>query len=266
MNVRMCGLGAVLLLLGVAGYGGVKWAEARADATARWPSVPGQIVTSEVSTALVKTGPVRRVSPVAKIRYAYTVRGQRYECDGLRVIPMLHSRPEGTPEELVARYPAGKNVAVYYDPADPRDALLTPVPAEDARSLIRSLTFLGACVGFVGLLLVVIGGAHLRRERHPPRTVPRESDGHRPETPPVAAAPAVRLRPAHRLLRIAATTLGLFFLLAGTLFLVAAATTTTTADAATQIVGVVIFAGVTLFGGFLVYVGVRKPRGKTFAV
>src|SRR5688572_27147357 len=116
MNHRLCGLGVFLLVLGVGGYGGIKVAQARVHKTALWPSVPGRIVTSEVTTGVVKTGPVRQVNPVARIRYSYTVNGQRYEGDGQRVVPMLHTRPEGTPEELVARYPVGRIVTVYFDP------------------------------------------------------------------------------------------------------------------------------------------------------
>ena len=142
MNHRLCGVGGVLLLIGVAGYFGIRVAESRVHATARWPSVTGHIVTSEVSTATVKTGPVRRTSPIAKIRYAYSVNGQDLQSDGLRVVPMLHTTPEGTPEEIVDRYPVGKSVKVFYDPHNPTDALLTPVPAKDARSLIQALAFI----------------------------------------------------------------------------------------------------------------------------
>lgn len=113
MNSRLCGFGVFLLVLGVAGYGGIKLAESRIEKTAHWPKVTGRIVTSEVATAIVKTGPVRRASDVATIRYAYSVGGREFVCDRERVVPMLHYKPDGTPEETVRRYPVGRSVDVY---------------------------------------------------------------------------------------------------------------------------------------------------------
>src|SRR5687767_12206907 len=90
LTTRLCGLGAVLLILSAGGYCGVKVGQARVDAVAQWPSVTGRVVTSEVSTGIVKTGPVRRGTRYATIRYTYSVKGERFESDGQRVVPMLH--------------------------------------------------------------------------------------------------------------------------------------------------------------------------------
>ena len=260
MHARLCGLGVFLLVLGLAAYGGVQLAIARVNDTARWPSVSGRVVASEVSTAVVKTGPVRRFTPVANIRYTYSVEGQRYECEGGRVVPMLHFRPEGTPEELVARYPVGSSVTVFYNPADPADALLTPEPADDARRFIRSLTVLGPFVGFLGLLMVAIGAMHLRA-------------GSRAEAPvhdqachaaPAAPRPS---RAMHWLLRLAATLFGLFLLLLASLLAVTPTSKSSVPISATaEVISLVLFLGAAAFGGLLVRVGMRRPSRGSAAV
>lgn len=281
INHRLVGLGVLLILVGVAGYFGIKLGEARVNATAHWPAVTGHVEISELSTATVKTGPVRRTTPIAKIRYAYSVNGQRLECDGLRVVPMLHTNPEGTPEEIVARYPVGKSVKVFYDPNNPKDALLTPVPAENARSLMRSLAFVAPCVGFVGLLLAIVGGVNLLSKSRETLAASSNIIARNVETPleiawsfrsvapafqpaqPMPPAPQTAplpARPVHWLVRGAATSLGLFLLLFGSLLLTTLARRPLpSATTAVHVTMLVIFGGVAMFGGYLVCVGVRRP-------
>ena len=267
MNHRLCGLGVLFILLGLVGYGVIQWAAGRIDATAKWPSVTGRIVTSEVDRGMSRTGRTWRYGDIANIRYAYTVNGQRYECEQLRMFPMLHSS-DGTPSELVARYPAGTSVTVYYDPANPGDALLTPGVAADARKLKGGpLGFLAPVIGVIGLLMAIIGAGHLWREQRAAQPAAGAADAPQTETPVVqavlASAPAspVRPRTTHWLLRVAATTLGLFFLLVGSLLTVTTAgRPSPAAHPAAEVIALVIFGGVTLFGGGLVYLGMRKPK------
>ena len=143
---RLNGLGILLLVVGVAGFGGLQVGKARIKAVAQWPSVSGQIVKSEVSTATVKTGRVTRTQPIAETRYSYSVEGKTYESEFRRVVPMLHMKPEGTPEEIVSRYPVGETSRCTSVSRDPRDALLVPVAGQDAHSLIRVLSFVAPVV------------------------------------------------------------------------------------------------------------------------
>ena len=260
MHKRLCVFGVVLLVLGAAGYGGARLAESRVEETAHWPTVPGRIVTSEVSTAVVKTGPVRRASDVANIRYAYSVNGRDFECDGLRVIPMLHVTPEGTPEELVRRYPVGRVVDVYYNPDDPGDALLTHVPAEDALRLVRSVAFLAPCVALVGLVIAGIAGTNLRSE--PGRGHSAAGLDRSPAGPSASSTAApVEPRATHWLVRGAAALLGLFLmLLGGPLSVHMACTPDPKVGAAVRVISLLIVVVGALLGAFLVCVGMRKPR------
>lgn len=279
MNVRLCGLGFVLLAVGIAAYGGIGLGQSRIAATARWPKTSGRIVSSEVGMAVIKTGRVRRATDVANIYYTYTVDGREFKCDGLRVVPMFHPTPEGTAEELVRRYPVGRRVDVYYDPSDPSDALLTPVAAEDALRLIQGAAFVAPCVALVGLLLAGIGGLNLTNEARPAPATTHGDHAAAPvkaelaevvraaplATKPLATGPAatrqVEPRATHWLVRMAAVLMGLFLMLfGGPMSVTIARMSDPKISVAVKVISLMMVGGAALFGAFLIYVGMRKAR------
>lgn len=267
---RLCCFGLVLLFVGVLGVAGLQVAKQRVAQTAHWPSVKGQVVTSEVVTGAVKNGRTLIVSPHAKTVYTFVVNGKSYRGEGRRVVPMLHFDTEGTPEQVVAKYPKGKAVTVYYDPKNPSDALLSPVPDPGARELIGSLSVVAPLVACVGLLTAGLTATRLWRERG---SVPTPAEARVTVGPaawlPAAALPAPvapprppePLRTTHWVVRGAATGLGLGLFLFGTLVsLTAARLNAPRVGAAAQLATVVIFAGVTLLGAALIWLGMRRPR------
>ncbi len=271
---RLCGFGLFLLFLGVVGVAGIHVGKTRVNQVTQWPSTTGRIVTSELSTATVKTGRVLKVDAIAKIIYTYSINGKSYRSEGLRVVPMLHFTPEGTPQELLSKYPVGKSVKVYYDPNKPDDALLTPMAGEDARSLISSLELIAPIVAGVGLLIAGMAGVKLWRTRPATPMVSEVASGfneviEKPRLLPPAVAMTVPLelprepsppRKTHWLVRGAATIFGLALLLFGSLVTVTVVRMKDTAVSDNmQIVMLTIFGGVILFGVFQVWVGMRQP-------
>jgi hypothetical protein len=277
-RVRMAIAGGIILLIGVVIFGGAMLAKSRTAKTAKWPSVKGRITRSEIVTSATKTGPVVKVEPVAEISYDYSVEGRQYEGYRLRVIPMLHSTAP-TPEETVARYRLGKTVEVYYDPDDPADALLTPVPGNDAAKMMTALFYVGPCVGLIGIGLFVLAAPSSTSR-------PEQSQTKRHRAAPEPAQPAMEheqtfgLQPqkwaelvepsrswkTHWLTRTVATLIGLFFVLFGSLALIACfrvpVDLAVAGGAATRIVSTVLFACLTLFGAYLIRVGVAKSGRK----
>ncbi len=87
--------------------------------SAAWPYVSGQVITSDVSESSDDDG----TTYSANIQYTYTVNDREYT--GSRVshgdIGTSDSRDAA---KIVARYPAQKTVSIYYDPADPSQAVL----------------------------------------------------------------------------------------------------------------------------------------------
>jgi len=266
---RLCGFGLFLLFVGVAGVAGLEVARRRIAQTAQWPAVKGQMVTSEVVTGTVKNGRVLIVSPHAKTVYTFSVDGKNYVGEGRRVIPMLHFDTEGTPEQVVAKYPVGKSVKVYYNPNDPSDALLTPVPAEDARMLIDSLSWLSPGIAGVGLLIAGLAGVKLWRERDLAPKVLEIGKATAPAVLPLATAarpvelprPPQPPRTTHWIVRGLATLLGLGLFSFGTLVCLTVARMDIPRVSRTMhVVTLVIFAGVTVFGALLIWFGMRRPR------
>jgi hypothetical protein len=92
-------------------------ARRKASAMQTWPSAPGSIVESELRSR--RRGNRRIYYP--HIVYQYNVMGQTYT--GKRISPGPESGSSRA-RELVAKYPPGAPVTVYYDPQNPSDAAL----------------------------------------------------------------------------------------------------------------------------------------------
>ena len=86
-----------------------------------WPETEGKILSSKVGSRRSSKNKSTRYSP--KISYQYSVNEQDFTGNKIRIggISSTNHRKANT---YVKRYPAGKAVAVYYDPQDPATALL----------------------------------------------------------------------------------------------------------------------------------------------
>jgi hypothetical protein len=94
--------------------------------TRNWPTVPGMIVSSELESQTERHHRKPITTYGAGIRYAYEVEGKAYESDQVQLGGTSETSQPGESERMVARYPEGKRVTVYYDPADPATATIEP--------------------------------------------------------------------------------------------------------------------------------------------
>lgn len=114
--VVLCTFFGVFLIGGIlAGWSVVKWFP-QARASSEWPTVDGQIVTSQ----LVRRG---RADTRLRLEYEYQVGEQWYF--GSRSAFMDGLLGPG-PEVRARRYPQGSAVQVHYSPDDPTVAVLEP--------------------------------------------------------------------------------------------------------------------------------------------
>ena len=247
--------GVIFLVAGIGAFLGMQMAKSYANRVGQWPSVTGKIVTSEIATVTGRFKYGIRTSLVADIEYAYTVNGQDYQGEHLRLLPMLHMKPDGTPQELVARYPLGRSVEVYYDPSNPTAAVLITTPGDDCHKLMHSVSVMGPCVAFLGLVLAGIGTMCLGGQRTAAAASPAAAKI-------APALPPVKLTIVQLLLRAAATMTGLFLFLIGSLILVAASGTPNPEDEAVRYTIMAIFGVATLLGAGLIYAGIRRPRAR----
>lgn len=126
----------------------------RAQATLAWPASPGQVLAAVVGVQSGENGPTY----FPRITYTYNVNGQTYQNDRL-VIGGGISGNRGPAEQIVARYPAGSSVPVYFNPANPQEAVL-----ERRSGSTRFLVGLGAFLLLMGCgLLACVTTAFVAR-------------------------------------------------------------------------------------------------------
>ena len=114
----------------------------RALMSRSWPTVPGRVLTSEA----VRT-PGRGPQWMADIRYDYAVDGKRYTGSNVR-FSQGKFRFLDQAQRVVERYPAGAEISVRFDPADPRTAVLEASPGAAVNAI-----WLGVmCLGFPFLI------------------------------------------------------------------------------------------------------------------
>ena len=85
----------------------------------------------------------------AVVEYAYTVRDREYHSTNLS-FGAKTAGAQGTAEATAARYPAGADVVVHYDPRSPSNAVVELVVAMNRAGWLLAVVFLGLAVYFSG--------------------------------------------------------------------------------------------------------------------
>ena len=85
----------------------------------RWPSVTGTVISSYVSESSDDDG----TTYGADVQYDYVVNDQAYTGDRVSHGDVSTGDPSYA-QKIVARYPEGRSVKVYYDPANPEKSVL----------------------------------------------------------------------------------------------------------------------------------------------
>jgi hypothetical protein len=126
---------------------------ARGRETARWTRTTGRVVASGVEE---QGGPEEQGYPRFRfgVRYAYEARGRAWEGDQLWIGSRLvaPSQDRAWHQEVADRWPAGREVEVWFDPGDPaRAVLVRGAPRSDVLALVAvGAALLGAGVFLLG--------------------------------------------------------------------------------------------------------------------
>ena len=116
-----CGMFAAVIIVAVA----KKLREARK--TARWPSVVGRVIASGVKSRKKRPGDAgynfsdTEVTNEPRVVYEYKIANRKYHCERITIAERIGGDDL---EAFLARYPVGASVTVYYDPDDPKSAVL----------------------------------------------------------------------------------------------------------------------------------------------
>jgi len=160
----VCGGGFSLIFAGIGAFLLYKNNQSRkkASASQSWSSTTGQITEAHVnrSTSTDSEGDMSySYSPA--VQYTYQVAGQAYSGKNLTFGFTTGFSSSSKAEAIIARYPVGSQVTVYYDPANPGEAVLERKAGGSTASLVLGIIFLvvGLCIGcgtVAGVLLSVM--------------------------------------------------------------------------------------------------------------
>ena len=132
------------------GYGIAFGSEARA--MQRWPQVEGTIRRSEVEEYYDHSGDDHGQTLYRPaITYDFVVGDRHYRGERIEVA-VTGTSFRSHAESIIARYPSGKRVVVYYDPANPRECLLERASAP---GWAAAATILGIMLTIGGMTWVV---------------------------------------------------------------------------------------------------------------
>jgi len=146
------GIGYLFVGLGIFTVAYMARAVARARASVAWPTTEAVVVRSEVvaSTTTSGTGgPVGRTMTThdPEVSFEYEVAGQRYRSHRIIFVDINYRYDDA--KATVERYPVGSRVTAYYDPRNPKVAVLEPGMAGSAGHY---------CRGFgMGLAFMLLG-------------------------------------------------------------------------------------------------------------
>jgi hypothetical protein len=111
--------GGLLLFWGIPNY-------SRAKASTEWPAVEGEVVASQVEKSSSFKNNKTRTTYFAVVQFSYDIDGQHYESDAIWPGGGYQSTSLAPHQAVVDRYPPGKKMPVYYDPAIPHRGVLEP--------------------------------------------------------------------------------------------------------------------------------------------
>lgn len=137
----------VLFILNVVFLGVIFFMRRKMAAVSQWPSTMGTVIASYLER--------RRSSDSGStnypvVQYSYQVSGQAHQ--GAKIAPGPEVGGSGA-GKVVARYPAGAQVMVFYNPQDPADAVLErKAPAQWLMWLILAIFDLSLC-GIIPIIL-----------------------------------------------------------------------------------------------------------------
>jgi hypothetical protein len=111
-------IGFVLLILNAIFLGVIYFMRKRMAVVSQWPSTMGTVLASTIEWRH-SSDSGSTAYPV--VQYSYQVNGQAYQSYKLAPGPEVGGTGA---KKVVARYPAGAQVMVFYDPKNPSDAVL----------------------------------------------------------------------------------------------------------------------------------------------
>lgn len=130
-------VGIVIFLIGLGLVGKIAYDIYRGGSSGSWPSVKGTVQSSKVKR-IDRVGKPHRFE--TDIRYSYEVDGKSYSGSRIKFGERRGLRQDIEP--IVAKYPRGSEVDVFYKPNAPEEAVLETVMSFNVLKIFSSPLFL----------------------------------------------------------------------------------------------------------------------------
>lgn len=117
----------------------------KASEALAWPTVLGRITRSEVERSESTDEDGTSYSYTPRIEYAYTVMGQNYTSKQVVFGGFSGMGSPKKPQLVASKYPLNDSVTVFYNPANPHEAVLEQAVGSGAK---------GALIG--GIILIAV--------------------------------------------------------------------------------------------------------------
>jgi len=149
----------------------------QSNSSTNWPTTQGTILSSEVESHTTKkydkNGHASTSTDYrAKILYQYAINGTYYSSDEISLMYSSFWGDINEAQQLVEKYPAGKNVTIHYNPESPSEAVLEPGTAPS--SMMNFMTC-GATLIPLGIIFLLLA---LRKRK---KSMPSEKSDSSPE-------------------------------------------------------------------------------------
>ena len=128
----------------------------QADASQGWPAVRGELTDARVDRSTDSDG---GASYIPRLRYTYQVSGTTFTGDKITFGFHQSYGSEAKAQAVLQRYPVGSNAMVYYNPANPGEAVLERAAGGFGVSLVIGIVFLliATCIVLLFLLSSIAG-------------------------------------------------------------------------------------------------------------
>ncbi len=128
-NAILIAFGVIAIVIGAVLYIVQFRQGLRADNSKKWPTASGTVTSSALERLPGKKWRYR-----AAVQYAYRAGGTNYQAS--RIFWGGNEGWEKHMASVVATYPAGAKIRVFYDPNDPAEAVLDPIQNTGSRQLV----------------------------------------------------------------------------------------------------------------------------------
>ncbi len=126
----------------------------KADASLGWPSVTGKVLAANIRESINRDDDGREtVSYYPQVEYTYEVNGQDLNSKRLSFGGVVAQQTRDKVQAILQQYPVNSTVLVYYNPANPAEAVIERTTGGAKWALVVGIIVLviAACIG-LGML------------------------------------------------------------------------------------------------------------------